>query len=303
MFFGGEPTLFPDTIEEVCKFITRKRRDGALIKAPSFTMVTNGTLINDRIAEIVSKYHIYVTISIDGPACINDKLRVDSQEKGVFDTVSTGIEILKKWGVDVRLIEATYTVLHKESGYSREQIKEYLSSTFGVKNILVADCEEIASSHGYACDDVQDIIEFAMNNADDSIKARLIRSMNSKRRYFECSCEGGFGNLSITPGGDIYPCHAYLGHEEYLLARFMHNKYLFDENVYDVLKKGSKTNTRCEKCWARVYCSICPAIIGLAEQSLNFMCQVEKEAIKEMILKYTKSIFLNSKRKEGVINA
>lgn len=298
MFFGGEPTLYPNTINEVCKCIKKKYEEGVLESLPVFTMVTNGTRINEYIAEVIKKYHILVTISIDGPVDVNDSLRVDVKGEGTFDRICAGVNQLKKRGVNIRLIEATYTTLHKKMGYSREWVKEYLSSKFGVKDVLIADCEDIASSHGYACNDIEESIEYAIQNADKSIRARLIKSMNSRPKYLECSCEGGFANLSITPGGDIYPCHMYIGHEKYRIAQFINDKYDFNENVYNFLKLGQKNNGKCKKCWARFYCSICPAMIGLSESSLDYMCQQEKELQRKLVLKYTKGIFLYNQNKE-----
>ena len=167
---------------------------------------------------------------------------------------------------------------------------------------MVAECEDVASSHGYACKDMQEVIEFSTLNSDKSTEARLIKGMSSRPRYFECSCEGGYGNLSIIPGGDIYPCHLYIGHKEYQMASLKEDRYIFND-IYDVLEKGSKNNELCKKCWARVFCSMCPAVIGLSEPALEFMCSVEKEAIRKMILKYTKSMFLEKQRKEEMVHA
>lgn len=298
MFFGGEPTLFPETINEICKSITKRYEEGIITSLPTFTMVTNGTLIDDYVADIIAKYHIVVTISIDGPKGLNDSLRVDYSGAGTYDRVTAGIRLLKERGINIRLIEATYTINHKKLGYSREWVKEYLSSTFDVKDVLIADCEDIAFSQGYACDDIEELIGYVLQRADQTTTGRLIKGMGSKTKYSEYSCEGGFKNLSIIPGGNVYPCHMYLGRENYQIATLKDGKYEFNEKRYDLLKSGTKHSKVCEKCWAKFYCSMCPAIIALNESSLDYMCCVEKEAQKRMVLKYAKSVFLYNKNKK-----
>lgn len=298
MFFGGEPTLFPDTIERICKNIIEKYEEGIITALPAFTMVTNGTLIDDNIANIIAKYHILVTISIDGPKEVNDRLRIERSGNGTYDKITAGIRKLRAHGVDIRLIEATYTTIHKQLGYSRESLKRYLETALDVKDVLIADCEDVALSQGYACKDKDELIAYVMQNAEQLISARLIKCMNSKPQYLDYSCDGGFSNLSIVPDGMIYPCHMYIGHEDYRIASLKDNKYVFKMNRYALMEKGSKHSGTCKECWARFYCSICPAIIALGEPSLDYMCQIERETQEKLILKYAKSMFLYNKNNE-----
>ena len=131
-FFGGEPTLCPDTIEAVCKFFAENVERGLLEKMPVFLMVSNGTLIDENMADIIHKYEIHVTISVDGPPEINDLFRVDAAGNGTFLKVSKGIDALNKAGSAPVLLEATYTAKHKEMGYTKEGIQDYLKNYFHI---------------------------------------------------------------------------------------------------------------------------------------------------------------------------
>ena len=81
-------------------------------------MVSNGTLIDEKMANLIHMYDIKVTISIDGPEEIHDLNRVDAAGKGSFSRVIRGIEMLNQVGSPPALLEATYTMKHKELGYT-----------------------------------------------------------------------------------------------------------------------------------------------------------------------------------------
>ena len=91
-FFGGEPTLCPDTIQAVCEFFEESTENGIFDEMPHFLMVSNGTLIDEKMANLIHMYDIKVTISIDGPEEIHDLNRVDAAGKGSFSRVIRGIE-------------------------------------------------------------------------------------------------------------------------------------------------------------------------------------------------------------------
>lgn len=109
VFFGGEPTIAPDTIRTICEFFEQYTNLGLLEKMPVFTMVTNGTLIDEALAQTIQKYDIRVTVSVDGPPEINDRLRVNKAGNGTFSKIERGIRLLQAAGNPPRALEVTYT--------------------------------------------------------------------------------------------------------------------------------------------------------------------------------------------------
>lgn len=99
VFFGGEPTMAPDTIQTICEFFEQYTNSGALEKMPVFTMVTNGTLIHEALVRTLRKYKVRVTVSVDGPPEINDRLRVDKVGNGTFSRIEHGIRLLREAGI------------------------------------------------------------------------------------------------------------------------------------------------------------------------------------------------------------
>lgn len=125
---GGEPTLsglafFQEAIEIQKKYL----RPGLRILN---TLQTNGTLLDDEWGKFLHEESFLVGLSIDGPQRIHDRYRKDNHEKGSFESVMKGLEILNKHNVQFN----TLTVVHKLSGDQPQKIYEFLKST-GTKHM------------------------------------------------------------------------------------------------------------------------------------------------------------------------
>lgn len=204
-FFGGEPTLCQDTIKTVCEFFESNVQKRTFKKMPRFLMVSNGTLINESIAEIIKKYNIGMTISIDGPKEINDFLRIDSKGNGCFDKVAYGIDLLINKGIPPLLLEATYTSQHKKQGYSKENVREYLKQRFQVSDIMVADCCGNLQENElvYVDDEVHD---YEIVGTESELISFVYKCLTSGK-YIDHGCDVCYGAYTLTPNGEIYPCH------------------------------------------------------------------------------------------------
>lgn len=293
MFFGGEPTLCPDTIEAVCNFFLEKAADKKIKNIPQYTMVSNATLIDEKIAAILCKHDIKVTVSVDGPKEINDKLRVDKNGQGTFEQAEKGIEAIRKAGGDIRLVEATYTSEHQKMGYSRKDICEYIKEHFKVKYVMIGDCEENEKNHSLQCIDDDEWNYFYNQHEHGCKKRRLLKAMSYKK-IVDSTCESGYGSFIIMPSGEMFPCHFFVNHPEYKMAEYKNGTFDFSkyQEVLARLELSHKTkNQRCKDCWARVTCEMCPAQL-LLNQSNNIesYCGGEKKKQERMILQCAKEL-------------
>jgi len=146
MFFGGEPTIQPQTIEAICTFFKNCVHEGIFNSLPVYTMVSNGTLIDNTLAQLLAKHKIRVTISIDGPKDINDVLRVTAEGEGTYDAIASGIAALQNAGSGPHAFEATYTSTHREKGYTKAVVTNFLKDEFSDVPVLIEDCVETRSS-------------------------------------------------------------------------------------------------------------------------------------------------------------
>ena len=287
-FFGGEPTLCPDTIRRVCEFFESCVKNGMFEKMPVFLMVSNGTLINEVMAEIIHRFHIGVTVSVDGPQEINDLLRVDAEGNGVFSRASRGIENLINAGSPPILLEATYTTKHKELGYTKEGIRNYLVDHFQVKNVMVADCTSGGTDEQLVYTDWD--IHTGGNGEMMTEEIRYAVDCLRQTEISPIGCDAGFGTILIMPNGDIYPCHSFVGHSEYRMACFREGHFDFSdyEKVLQKFINLSKfQNSRCTDCWAKAVCLLCPAGMLLEKDTecISANCHTRREAQRYAILK------------------
>lgn len=287
MFFGGEPTICPDTIEAVCEFFSRNVLIGNLNRTPLFTMVTNATLMDDRMASIIQKYDIHITVSIDGPKDINDELRKDRAGNGTYEKIKSGIEKLKEFGVPPRMLEATYTQFHKDKGYTHKDIQEYLKREFNIEQILVADCEPGGRDEELLLHNTNEKPSEELPYQKTRAKAKMLRCLMADD-YSDIICGAGLGACALLPNGDLYPCHRFVGHSEYRMAHF-DNEFCFEEYGSFVEKLSSCFHSKkesCSKCWMKYTCGVCQAALLLKEFK-DLQCDGMKEHKKKLILECT----------------
>ena len=283
MFFGGEPTLCPDTIQAACEFFERNVGKGTLEKMPQFVMVSNGTLIDEKMARLIHKYDINVTISIDGPQDINDLNRVDAAGNGAFERAVRGIELLRAVGKPPGLIEATYTAAHAEMGYTKEDIYDYLKEKFDT-DIMVGDCESGGDERLVYSDQDMHIRDGEMPLSNIAAMGRRL----SAETLDGIGCDVALASVSLLPNGELYPCHYFVGHPEYRLASFRDGAFDFSlyENILPRFTKLNKlSNPLCEDCWAKAVCKPCPAFALLHEETeIAANCHYRKNLAKYEIL-------------------
>lgn len=286
MFFGGEPLLCPSTLRSICEFFRERVSEKALTNMPVFSIVTNGTLIDDNFASLAKEFNILITISVDGPPDINDINRIDKRGSGTFSNVKSGIDTLRRHGVLPSMIEATYTKTHQTLEYSREEIKEFLKNEFEIETIFVADCESTCQH----TDLIPSVPNFNIEKeCNRPYNIWRMRDALNKDSYSDFSCNAGYGSLALMPNGDIFPCHYFVTHPEYRIASFLNGSLDFEEysNVLNKLNTVRRsTHIKCAKCWGRVACDICPAYLLFASEEVkDNYCKTEKELQKKLLLK------------------
>lgn len=289
MLFGGEPTLVPETIQTICNYFSKKVKDGTFHSMPVFTMVSNGTLIDERLVSIIKEFDIKVTISIDGPKDINDLLRVDRNGNGTFSRIERGVRMLKMADCPPRMIEATYTSLHSQMGYEKEDIRTYLKNHFGVEKVLISNCTPVSDGNDQ-CDN-------SLAFSDDSISepfenSMMIKHALSRTSYIDISCGAGINSCTIMPNGDLFPCHFFVNHPEFRISTYSDETYSFDDYPTTLLQLSyahKDMNPTCKACWAKSLCSACPAGMLLDIEDNSF-CKQERNRLVRVLLSEAKKV-------------
>ncbi len=294
-FFGGEPLLN----WEVCKKLVEYGRsiEKEHGKNFRFTLTTNGVLVNDEVIEFCNREMCNVVLSLDGRKETHDRLRTTCNGKGSYDLI---VDKFKKFA-NARnqadyYMRGTYT--HYNTDFSKDIIH---MADLGFKELSI---EPVVSdpTEPYALkeNDLPILKEQYEILADEML--RRYRNGNGFTFYHymidlnsgPCivkrisGCGVGTEYMAVTPSGELYPCHQFVGDEKFLLGdiwKGVTNTAILDEfkgcNVY--------SHPECKDCFAKLYCSGgCAANAYHTTGSVNgiyeFGCELHRKRIECAIM-------------------
>ena len=270
-FFGGEPLMNWQVVKDLVAY-------GRSLEEPNnkkfrFTLTTNGVLLNDDILEFANKEMANIVLSIDGRKEVHDRMRPFRGGQGSYDL------IVPKF---LKVAE------------SRDQMNYYVRGTFTHNNLDFANDVLHLADLGFQQISVEPVVakpedSYAITEADlpvlkeeyDRLAAEMIRRRREGKRFnffhFMIDLEGGpcvakrlsgCGSgteyLAVTPWGDFYPCHQFVGNEKFLMGNV--DDGIVREDIRDEFKCCNVyAKEKCRKCFAKFYCSG-----GCAANSYNF---------------------------------
>lgn len=265
-FFGGEPLMNWDAVKEIIAYARSKEEE--YNKKFRFTVTTNGMLLNDESIDFINEEMSNVVLSLDGRKCVNDAMRVTEGGRGSYDVFVPKFQ---------KLVEKRRNGKYKEY---------YARGTFTKNNLDFAnDVYHIADDLGFDQLSVEPVIAdpsepYALTEADlpriyeeyEKLAVEMIRRKKEDggcfnffhfmidldqgpcaiKRLRGCGCGNEY--VSVTPDGDIYPCHQFVGHDEWKMGNLedetldleMKDKFACS-NIY--------TKDGCKDCWCKFYCS------------------------------------------------
>lgn len=260
-FFGGEPLLNWD----VCKRLVEYARSQEPIchKKFRFTLTTNGVLIDDDVIAFANREMHNVVLSLDGRKEIHDRFRVDYAGNGSFDKVVPNFqEMVKARGTRSYYMRGTFT--HANPDFVKD-IQCMLDLGFRELSMEPVVCAPDDPS-GLTAEDreivKQQYEELALlmlqkeKEGDPFTFYHYMLDLQSGPCIYKriSGCGSGTEYMAVTPWGDLYPCHQFVGEESYKLGDIWNgvtNEALREEfrgcNAY--------SRPECDGCWARLYCS------------------------------------------------
>ncbi|MEE1114067.1 MAG: thioether cross-link-forming SCIFF peptide maturase [Eubacterium sp.] len=294
-FFGGEPTMNWQVVKDLVAY--GREQEKIHNKKFRFTLTTNGVLLNDEIMEFCNKEMANVVLSVDGRKEVHDHMRPFRGGQGSYDLV---IPKFKKFA-DSRNQEKYY-VRGTFTHYNLDFSKDILSmADEGFKQIsiepVVAPPEE---DYALREEDLPIIMEQYDILAKEMIKRQkegrgfnffhfMIDLTGGPCVYKRLSgCGSGTEYLAVTPWGDLYPCHQFVGNEEFLLGNV-------DDGIVrpDIVKEFKHTNVYsredCSKCFSRFYCSGgCMAnaynFTGSINDTYKIGCEMQRKRVECAIM-------------------
>lgn len=302
--FGGEPTLNLDAIEKVGNYIEERFDKGELKVKPIISIVTNGTNISDRFIELINSFGIHVTVSIDGPQKVNDKMRIFKDGKGTGKIIEQNIKLLKEKTRTRISAEVTYNKHHQSKGVSVYDVVSYIQDELKIKDIHIApvsgeeDSDYVLKDRSSIVDSVKDVFDGIKIdiNRSYSIINRVIEILHTKKtsKYL---CGAGVSTLSVSTKGDVYPCFMFTDIDEFKMGN-VNQKELFGHQFSSMknrLESFSKfEHEKCKDCFCNKICSGCVGMNYFETGDMHVQsdrnCDMYRRIVEKVILELTKKM-------------
>jgi uncharacterized protein len=294
-FFGGEPLMNFDVVRETVLFARKKEKEYG--KRIGFTVTTNGALLNKEIEEFINENMDNIVLSIDGRKKTNDRMRKFIDGSGVYDKIMPKLKsLVASRGDKSYYIRGTFTannldfcsdVLHladegfkeisiepvvaeKEKGYALRE--EHLPRIY-------QEYDKLAGKY----------IEYKEKGKGFKYYHFLMELDGGPCIYKRVSsCGSGVEYFAVTPDGELYPCHQFVGRQEYLIGDVWKGV-----TNYELQKEFSENTVyhkeKCRECWAKFYCSGgCQANADAFNNNLknpyDIECKLQKKRIECAIM-------------------
>lgn len=260
-FFGGEPLMNFSVIKQLVEY--GRNEEKKYNKNIRFTLTTNGTLLNDDNIKFINEHISNVVLSLDGRKTINDHMRVYENGGGTYDDILPNYKKL----VESRdcdkdyYIRGTYTrnnldfcndVIHiAESGFNQISVEPVVLNSGDEYSIREEDLPQIFNEYENLA---LKIIERRKNGEAFNFFHFMIDLDAGPCIYKRIKgCGSGSEYISVTPEGDIYPCHQFVGHSEYLMGNIHKNE--LNKDMQTIFANNNITSVDdCKKCWVKYFC-------------------------------------------------
>ena len=294
-FFGGEPLMNFEVVKQLVDY--GRERAAALGKNIRYTITTNGLLLNDDNIDYINKEMSNVVLSIDGRKEVNDYMRVRVDGTGCYDTIIKNFKkLVDKRGDGEYYVRGTFTknnldfcedVMHLyELGFDQVSVEPVITDPKDDYALTEEDYDKVAAEYDRLAEEIIKIREEKGFINFFHFMIDLNQGPCVIKRLRGCGCGNEY--VAITPDGDIFPCHQFVGNDAYKMGN-VHEK-TFDN---DMKKYFAGTHVyskpECKKCWAKFYCSGgCNAnnysYAGDIRNSYKLSCMFEKKRLECAIM-------------------
>lgn len=290
-FFGGEPLMNFQLVKDLVHYGRSIEKEHN--KNFRFTITTNGVLLDDENIEFINKHMDNVVLSLDGRKRVNDNMRKTNSGEGSYDIILPKFKkLVDKRGDKDYYIRGTFT--NRNIDFTEDLLHFYEQGfkKTSIEPVVTPDTMDYALREEH--------LEAVMKEYEKLSKEYIkIKKADKDFLFFHfmidlkqgpcmvkraVGCGAGSEYLAITPDGDIYPCHQFVGEEEFLIGNIW--KGIKNKDLTNKFKKCNVHNKeKCKKCWAKYYCSGgCHANAHYSNNDISkpyeIGCEMEKKRIE-----------------------
>lgn len=294
-FFGGEPLMNWQVVKDLVAY--GRKQEQKHDKRFRFTLTTNGVLLDDEVMEFSNREMANVVLSIDGRKEVHDRMRPFRKGAGSYDLVVPKFRrFAESRGQDKYYVRGTFTHYNPDFAADVLHLADLGFKQISVEPVVAEEKEDYAIRR-------EDLPQLFAEY--DKLAAEMVRRKKSGKEFnffhFMIDLEGGpcvakrlsgCGSgteyLAVTPWGDLYPCHQFVGNEKFLLGNVYEG--ITKQEICDEFKCCNVyAKESCRDCFARFYCSG-----GCAANAYNFTgdirgtydigCELQKKRIECAIM-------------------
>jgi len=260
-FFGGEPLMNFDVVKDLVKYARSIEKEKN--KNFRFTLTTNGVLIDDDVIEWANREMSNVVLSLDGRKEIHDRFRVDYAGNGSYDKIVPKFKkLVYARGGKNYYMRGTFThanpdftedVFHMaDLGFTELSMEPVVGKPDDPMTLTDEDIEIVKKQYEILA---IDMLRRKREGKPITFYHYMLDLTEGPCIYKRISgCGSGTEYMAVTPWGDLYPCHQFVGEEDYKLGN------VFDGVTNDALRESFRScnvyaRPECKDCFAKLYCS------------------------------------------------
>lgn len=276
-YFGGEPLMNFDVVKEITEYA--KEQGKVHGKNFRFTITTNGVLLNQEIKEYINQNMSNVVLSIDGTKQTNDRMRYRVDGSGSYDTIVPKFQDLaESRNQDNYYVRGTFTAHNVDFAKDVIHLADLGFKQTSVEPVVAPETEEYALLDKHK----QQVFEEYEKLAQEYVKRK---KEGNGFQFFHfmvdldqgpcvikrlSGCGAGHEYLAVTPEGDIYPCHQFVGNTDFKMGNVTDGQ--MDGSIRSKFEKSNVyTKEKCKDCFAKFYCSG-----GCSANAYNFNQDIDK---------------------------
>ncbi|MGI6108981.1 MAG: thioether cross-link-forming SCIFF peptide maturase [Eubacteriaceae bacterium] len=313
-FFGGEPLMNLDAVKEILEYARSREADSG--KHFNFTLTTNGVLLSDENMKWLDENMNNMVLSLDGRREVNDRMRKTVNGKGSYDLIKDDILKMAQMrdGKKDYYVRGTFT--HNNLDFSEDV--RFLADE-GFKSISV---EPVVAEDGCGYELKKEDLPQILAQYDKLAQDYLKRGTDEEHPDFNffhfnlnldggpcvykrlSGCGAGADYLAVTPEGDLYPCHQFVGNTDFCLGNL--DTGVVREDIREQFTEAHMLNKEaCGSCWARYFCGG-----GCHANAWNFnkdlkkpyetACEMERCRVENGLMIYIKE---QEKNEEGFLES
>ena len=290
-FFGGEPLMNFEVVRQIVEYARSLEQEHN--KLFRFTITTNGMLLDDAKIDYINKEMSNVVLSIDGRRGVNDKMRPCINGAGSYDIIMDKYKrLVEKRGHDQYYARGTFTkynldfsndVMHLyEEGFDQLSVEPVVSPSDKDYALTEAELPRIFEEYETLAKKIIAIKKQGKSINFFHFMLDLDQGPCAIKRLRGCGCGNEY--VAVTPDGDIYPCHQFVGMKEWKMGNL--HEGTFDFKLKDYFSQTTVYNKHdCKECWAKFYCSGgCSAsnllVNGDIKEPHRIGCELERKRLE-----------------------